>query len=107
MSATQPGGPHTDSPPTKTTIDTTLDRAIVAYSVACREAHAFVPGSEPLLIPYLAGWCSRDMGMVELDQQQLGVYRKSWRLGWRDCDAHLEHEARYRSVGDDTGQRSR
>lgn len=101
MSTTQPGGPHTDPTPAKTTIDTTLDRAIVAYSVVCREAHAFVPGSEPLLIPYLAGWCCRDMGMAELDQQQLGVYRKSWRLGWRDCDAHLEHEARYRSVGDD------
>jgi hypothetical protein len=108
MSATQPGVPHASPAPTKRTIDTTLDRALTAYTVACREAHAFAPGSEPLLIPYLAGWGCRDMGMADLDSQQLGVYRKSWRLGWRDCDAHLELEARYRSVGGDgVGHRGR
>lgn len=86
----------------KTTIDTTLDRAIVAYSVACREAHRLVPGSEPLLIPYLAGWGCRDMGVANLNMEMLGAFCKSWRLGWRDCDEHLALEARYRSVGDDT-----
>jgi hypothetical protein len=107
MSATEHAQPQASATPTKRTIDTTLDRAIVAYSVACREAHTFTPGSEPLLIPYLAGWGCRDMGMAALEKQQLGVYCKSWRLGWRDCDAYLELEARYRSVGSDEGAKHR
>ena len=70
--------PQASAAPTKRTIDTTLDRALTAYTVACREAHAFAPGSEPLLIPYLAGWGCRENPSCRCLSASAATCRRSW-----------------------------
>lgn len=88
--------PGTPQPAEKFSIETTLDEAVVAYSVACRDAHAVRTGNEPLLVPYLAGWGCRDMGMKDPGLAKLGAFASSWRRGWEDCDRYLRHKSAHR-----------
>lgn len=67
---------------------TTLDLALIRWSVVCRQWHDF-GGDAPMIGPFLAGWFMRDMKADMPEQLSLGTFRDSFRKGWGECDTQL------------------
>jgi len=68
-----------------------LELALTRWSVVHREWHE-IGGDCPLLTAFLAGWCCRSIGASMPDD--LGMFRDSFRVGWREADDMMTIEAR-------------
>lgn len=68
-----------------------LELALVRWSVVHRRWHELASDC-PLLGAFLAGWYCRCIGATE--PQNVGVFRDSFRTGWREADDQIEIAAR-------------
>lgn len=64
---------------------TTLDVALIRWSVRCRSWQELAAGHQPDLGAFLAGWFSRDAG-IPLTVADRITMRDSFRCGWQECD---------------------
>lgn len=64
---------------------TTLDLALIRWSVAHRQWHELA-NDMPNLGAFLAGWFMRDMGAEMPEREKLGTFCDSFRKGWKECD---------------------
>jgi len=71
---------------------TTLDSALVRWSVVCRRWEDFSSGNSPQLGPFLAGWFMRDMGAPM--PEDVGLFRESFCAGWAEADTEIEIASR-------------
>ncbi len=69
-----------------------LDLALIRWAVVCQSWADLAAGSAPLLSAFLAGWCCRCIGASQ--PADLGQFRDSFRVGWREADQQVEIEAR-------------
>lgn len=65
----------------------TLDLGLIRWSVMCDKWNDLAQGSAPQLGPFLAGWFTRAMG-AEMPSD-LGMFRDSYRVGWREADTQI------------------
>lgn len=68
---------------------TSLDLALIRWSVVCRTWHDLSSGNAPQLGAFLAGWYWRDMGNPMPQRTDLGTFCDSFRVGWREADAQI------------------
>ena len=68
----------------------TLEQAIIRYSVVSEKWGEFAAGSAPYLNAFLAGWCSRSIGMTEPSDRNIGRYRASFLSGWNEAETFAE-----------------
>ena len=73
-----------------------LDLALTRWAVVCQSWGELAHGHAPLLSAFLAGWCCRCIGASQPDD--LGQFRDSFRVGWREADQQVEIEARQNTV---------
>ena len=69
-----------------------LDLALIRWAVVCQSWAELASGSAPLLSAFLAGWCCRCIGASQ--PSDLGQFRDSFRVGWREAGQQVEMEAR-------------
>ncbi|RRJ96822.1 hypothetical protein Ga0100231_023945 [Opitutaceae bacterium TAV4] len=69
-----------------------LDIALIRWSVVCRQWEGFSAGNAPLLGAFLAGWYCRSIGASM--PEDVGQFRESFRVGWREADQQIEIESR-------------
>lgn len=63
---------------------TTLDEALIRWSVICRSWQDTASGSQPVLGAFLAGWFARAAG-CSIDAERTPL-KDSVRAGWRECN---------------------
>lgn len=68
---------------------TTIDLALIRWSVVCRKWHDFSSGSAPNLGAFLAGWFLKDSGAQHMPED-LGLFVDSFRVGWREAEEQIE-----------------
>ena len=68
-----------------------LELALTRWSVVHRQWHE-IGGDCPLLTAFLAGWCCRSIGASM--PEDLGMFRDSFRVGWREAEDMMTIEAR-------------
>lgn len=86
----------------KRTMTTTLDIALIRWSVVCRQWDALSSNSAPILGAFLAGWYWRDMGNELPGREQLGTFVDSFRVGWHESDAMITIQQREKKHGNHT-----
>jgi len=64
---------------------TSLDYALVRWSVETARRAAHGVGDSAALGPYLSGWFARAYDLAGLDSAS-GTWRGTWRRGWLDAD---------------------
>lgn len=74
-----------------------LETALIRWSVVHLRWHDF-SSDMPLLTAFLAGWCSRCIGLSE--PENVGTFRDSYRAGWNEADTMIEIELASNRMGD-------
>lgn len=69
-----------------------LDVAMARWSETCASWNAMAAGSAPALGAFLAGWYCRCIGASRPEDE--GMFRESFRAGWREADAQIAIESR-------------
>ena len=65
-----------------------LELALIRWSVVHRQWHELA-NDMPCLTAFLAGWCNRVVGAKMPPAEDVGVFRDSWRVGWREADEQI------------------
>jgi hypothetical protein len=73
-----------------------FETALIRWSVVCRSWQDLAAGHQPEIGPFLAGWFTRCMGAST--PADLGQFRDSFRVGWREADTHIEITFREQEV---------
>jgi hypothetical protein len=76
----------------------TLEQAITRYTVVSEKWGALAADNQPYINAFLAGWCSRGIGMSEPSDKACGIYRASFRAGWREADTFANIWQRQQNV---------
>lgn len=69
---------------------TTLDLALLRWTVVCEQWSNLASGSHPQLGAFLAGWYACDMGAVMPTGAELGRFKDSYRRGWHEAEQQIE-----------------
>ena len=77
-----------------------FDLALVRWSVVCRSWGELSAGHAPLLTAFLAGWGCRCIGASM--PENLGTFRDSFRVGWREADTMIAIETQRQNAQDDS-----
>lgn len=67
---------------------TTLDIALIRWSVTCISWHDLSAGYHPQLLPFLLGWVAADIGLT-LPPALPDWCCDSIRKGYKECEDHL------------------
>ncbi|GAA5124615.1 hypothetical protein JIN84_12905 [Luteolibacter yonseiensis] len=70
----------------------TLELALIRWSVMCKTWGELAAGHAPHLPAFLAGWMCRQIGASM--PAELGQFRDSFRVGWREADQQIEIASR-------------
>ena len=73
-----------------------LDLAFIRWSVVCTSWGELSAGNAPLLTAFLAGWSCRCIGSSQ--PQALGIFRDSFRVGWREADTMIAIETQRQNI---------
>lgn len=68
---------------------TSLDMAMIRWSVVCRRWHEMSSGHAPELGAFLAGWFMRGSNAPMPDRANLGDFPDSFRAGWSEADTQI------------------
>lgn len=83
---------------TSTSFVLPLDLALVRWSVVCTSWGELSAGHAPLLTAFLAGWGCRCIGASM--PEDLGTFRDSFRVGWREADTMIAIETQRQNASD-------
>lgn len=74
-----------------------FELALIRWSVTCKRWDELSAGHAPILTAFLAGWCCRCIGTSMPDN--VGTFRDSFRIGWREADEQIEIASRQNEKG--------